>query len=81
MLCGVKKNEYTIASTSQLLDAVSCNWDKELIEMLGFPGRIFNEIVMPGTVLGKLRTSVAERVVGICKFRNLVPYGSGKTYG
>lgn len=62
MLCGVKKNEYTIASTSQLLDAVSCNWDKELIEMLGFPGRIFNEIVMPGTVLGKLRTSVAERV-------------------
>ena len=62
MLCGVKKNEYTIASTSQLLDAVSCNWDKELVEMLGFPGRIFNEIVMPGTVLGKLRTSVAERV-------------------
>lgn len=62
MLCGVKKNEYTIASTSQLLDAVSCNWDKELIEMLGLPDRIFNEIVMPGTVLGKLTTSVAERV-------------------
>lgn len=62
MLCGIKKNEYTIASTSQLLDAAQCNWDKELIEMLGFPERIFNEIVMSGTVLGKLKTSVAERV-------------------
>lgn len=62
LLCGVKKNEYTIASTSQLLDAAKCNWDKELIEMLGFPDRIFNEIVMPGTVLGRLTAPVAERV-------------------
>lgn len=54
MLCGVKKNEYTIASTSQLLDAVSCNWDKELIEMLGFPGRILMKSSCPEPFLENL---------------------------
>ena len=51
-LCGVKKNEYTIASTSGLLNAKTKTWDEDIISMCGFPRDIFGEIVPAGTVLG-----------------------------
>ncbi len=59
-LTGVAKVERTIASTSQLLDPVSGDWAWEVIDALGFPRRIFGEIVAPGTVLGPVRGAVAE---------------------
>jgi len=51
-LCGVMKNEYTIASTSSLLNSKSGTWDEEIIARCGFPRGIFGEIVPAGTVLG-----------------------------
>lgn len=54
MLCGCRACEYTIASTSNLLDARKRNWDFELISMLGIPRSIFPEIKMPGTRAGTL---------------------------
>jgi rhamnulokinase len=64
-LSGQKANEFTIATTSQCYDPRAGNWDWDLLERLGIPGRIFGqsgvEIVPPGTVLGPLRASVAEQ--------------------
>ncbi len=61
LLTGVKKQEYTNASTTQLLDAVSCDWDRELIKKLGFPDKLFGELSMPGTVVkGKSRNQSGE---------------------
>jgi rhamnulokinase len=59
-LTGVKANEYTDASTSQLLDPHTRNWAIDLIERFGLPGRMFGPIVQPGTVLGPLRGSVVS---------------------
>jgi rhamnulokinase len=56
---GVKCNEYTDASTSQLLDPVKKQWDIGLVRQLGLPENLFGTLVQPGTVLGPLRTSVA----------------------
>ena len=53
-LTGTKQTEYTIASTSQLLDAKSRNWSWDIINKLGFPKDMFGEIVQPGTSAGKL---------------------------
>lgn len=61
-LTGEKKNEYTIASTSNLLNAKARDWDREVLDRLGFPQRIFGEIHQPGTVLGRLRGEVVEKV-------------------
>jgi rhamnulokinase len=58
-LTGVKANEFTDASTSQLLDPHARNWAFDLIERFGLPGRIFGPIVQPGTVLGPLRPSIS----------------------
>jgi rhamnulokinase len=62
---GIKVNEFTDASTSQLLNPVSGTWAYELIESLGLPARILGAIVPPGTVLGPLRTAIAQETGAI----------------
>lgn len=59
-LTGEARNEYTISSTSELLDARARDWDWSTIEQLGLPKRIFGQIVMPGTVIGRLKREIAE---------------------
>ena len=62
LLTGVKKSEYTIASTGSLLDAHKKDWDRELIGMLGLPVGIFGELYMPGTPVGDLLPEIREAV-------------------
>lgn len=62
LLTGVKKSEYTIASTGSLLDAHKKDWDRELIEMLGLPVDIFGQLYMPGTVVGDLLPAIEQEV-------------------
>jgi rhamnulokinase len=57
---GIKANEYTDASTSQLLDPRTRGWALDLIQAFGLPARIFGTLVQPGTVLGPLRSALAE---------------------
>jgi sugar (pentulose or hexulose) kinase len=61
-LTGEKNVEYTIASTSQLLDAKKRDLDRELIEALGFKKSIFPKIIKPGTVRGRLTAEIAEEL-------------------
>ncbi|MGD8585259.1 MAG: rhamnulokinase family protein [Chloroflexota bacterium] len=51
-LTGEKVSEYTIASTTQMLDARSKDWAGPLLSALGIPTRILPEVVQPGTRLG-----------------------------
>lgn len=59
-LTGEANTEYTIASTSEMLDARKRDWDWELIDSLGLPRHLFCPIVIPGTVRGRLRKDIAE---------------------
>jgi rhamnulokinase len=63
-LTGKAATEYTIASTSQLLNAKKRDWDFELIEKLGLPKKIFGKIVPPGTVLGPLTAELQQELGG-----------------
>jgi rhamnulokinase len=58
-LTGEKACESTAASTTQLCDARSGGWARELLEGMRLPGQIFGEIVPPGTRLGRLLPEVA----------------------
>jgi len=62
-LCGIKKNEYTIASTSGLINAKNKTWDDDIIKRCGFPREIFGEIVPAGTTLGGF-TDEIQSIVG-----------------
>ena len=67
LLSGVKAVEYTNASTTQLVSPDTFDWDKELMERLGYPTDIFPEIVKTGTVLGNLKEEIATQVGYSCK--------------
>jgi rhamnulokinase len=59
-LTGIKVNELTDASTSQLLDPATCAWAYPLAQAFELPGQVLGTLVKPGTVLGPLRASVAS---------------------
>jgi rhamnulokinase len=54
--------EYSIASTSQMLDARQRTWDADLLAALDLPADILPDIVFPGAVLGDLRPEIAAEV-------------------
>ncbi len=62
LLTGKQVSEYTIASTSQLLDANCRRFDEAIFSALGFPSRLMRPIVMPGTVIGKLLPAISSEV-------------------
>jgi rhamnulokinase len=59
-LSGRKVNEFTNATTTQCYDPRAGDWAYDVLERLGLPTHVFGEIVLPGTVLGALRPSVAQ---------------------
>ncbi len=61
-LTGVKCNEYTNASSTNMVNAGSKTWDREVMDKLGIPTDIFGELAMPGTVLGHLTEAIQEEV-------------------
>lgn len=67
LLTGVKKTEYTNATTSQLVSPESKDWDYDLIGKLGYPVHIFQEMIKPGTSLGHLTEDVIEEVGFNCE--------------
>ena len=57
-MCGAKRAEFTIASTSQFVHPLRRNWSLPLLKKLGLPTHFLPKIVPPGTTLGKLRHSL-----------------------
>ena len=67
LLTGKRATEYTIATTGQLVDPETKNWDFELLEMLGIPKRLFTPIEKPGTILGGLSEAIRAEVGFDCQ--------------
>ena len=63
-LTGKCYNEFTIASTSQLLNSLTHQWDDVIFERLNLPKRLMQEIIYPGTVIGRLTDEIAAEVGG-----------------
>ena len=72
LLTGQKNSEYTIASTSQFLDAKKRDWESVIFEKLGLPAHIMAPIIQPGTLIGQLLPEIA-RETGILSVDVIVP--------
>ena len=75
-LTGKCYNEFTISSTSQLLNSLTHQWDDVIFERLGLPKHLMQEIIYPGTVIGRLTDELAEELGGNL---NVVAVGSHDT--
>ena len=75
-LTGKCCNEFTISSTSQLLNSLTHQWDDVIFERLGLPRHLMQDIIYPSTVIGRLRDELADEVGGNA---NVVAVGSHDT--
>ncbi|MDR1864131.1 MAG: rhamnulokinase [Bacteroidales bacterium] len=60
LFTGVKKAEFTISSTSQMLNPKTMSWAKELFDAFGAPVSLMQDMVLPGTVIGTLSGNIAK---------------------
>jgi rhamnulokinase len=60
LFTGVRKSEFSIATTSQMYDPRKKRWATEMLEQLGIPTKMLPEIVPSGTIIGPLTKAVAE---------------------
>jgi rhamnulokinase len=64
MLTGKAVCEYTIASTSQILNPRTGDLDSKLLQSIGLCREHFGEMVLPGTIIGTL-TEEVQRMTGL----------------
>lgn len=76
-LTGKMVNEYTIASTSQLLNSATKEWSDPVFSKLGLPRKLMNEMVYPGTVIGQLSSAICDEIG--CKPIDVIAVGSHDT--
>ncbi len=61
-LTGVKRQEYTNATTTGMVNAKTHCWDEEILALLGFKTELFGELSQPCTLVGEFLDEVAEFV-------------------
>ncbi len=61
-LCGKIYSEYTIASTSQLMDMRTGEWSQEIFDKLSLPLGIMAKTVKPGTVVGQVLAKIGNEI-------------------
>ncbi|MDR0475592.1 MAG: rhamnulokinase [Treponema sp.] len=66
-LSGIAKTEYTIATTTGLVNAQTKTWDDKILDACAFPKKIFADIAAPGTILGCLKKEVQEQIGYNCE--------------
>ncbi|MBO5527712.1 MAG: rhamnulokinase [Bacilli bacterium] len=61
-LTGVMKQEYCNATTTGLVNAVHHDWDRQVIDRLGYPRRLFLPLAQPGEKVGDLAPAIRRKL-------------------
>lgn len=61
-LTGEKRAEYTMATTTQLMDAKNQAWSDRILDALSIPKEIFPEIVSSGTTVGNISKEICDEL-------------------
>ena len=66
-LTGVKAKEWTMATTTGLLNAKTKFFDSEIIEKLGLNKNLFKDVFVPPYFVGELKEDLQKELGGNCK--------------
>jgi len=64
-LTGELRAEFTMATTTQFVDARTRDWAKGLLEELEIPTRLLPQIIEPGAVLGTIKRDVCASLASV----------------
>jgi rhamnulokinase len=79
-LTGIKKQEYTNATSTALVNARNFSWDFFVIEKLGLPAGLFNPLSSPGTMVGELSPAMAKEAGFNCTVVLPCTHDTGSAY-
>lgn len=60
LFTGEKKAEFSIASTSQLMNPFSRQWDSKLFKSIGVSENLMQDIVQTGSIIGQLDKTISK---------------------
>mgnify|MGYP003319126910 CR=1 FL=1 len=80
LLTGKKIKEYTMASTTGMIDLKTKQFSKEIISKLGYKKSLFPNVVQPGFILGKLKPEIAKKVGGNLNVIMCASHDTGSAY-
>ncbi|WMJ23174.1 rhamnulokinase [Paludicola sp. MB14-C6] len=81
LLTGVKKNEYTNATTTNLVNVSTKEWDIPLIKILDYPEKLFqNKLSAPLDTVGMLLSEIQEIVGYNCTVILPPTHDTGSAY-
>jgi sugar (pentulose or hexulose) kinase len=60
-LTGKMINEYTISSTSQLMDIFTGNWSEKLLNIFEIPAGLFSPLIKPGEIIGNITSKLSTK--------------------
>lgn len=67
LLTGVKMNEYTNATTTNMVNCETGTWDEKILDLIGFPKEAFGPLHQPCREVGNLKEEIAEKVGFTCR--------------
>ncbi|MCQ2794928.1 MAG: rhamnulokinase [Bacilli bacterium] len=62
LLTGKKVHEYSMATTTGLIDMKTGQYSEMLINKLGFPKQLFQPVIKPGNIIGSLKPEIAQQI-------------------
>jgi rhamnulokinase len=62
LLTGEARSEFTFATTSQLYNPNTSNWERSFFDLLGVPVESMQEVVSPGTAIGYLDQNISRAI-------------------
>ncbi len=62
LLTGIKRQEYTNATTTGIINATTHTWDEDIIHKLDYKRELFTALTQPGELVGSFSKSVSEAV-------------------
>ena len=62
LLTGVKKQEYTNATSTGMVNAETHRWDQEILDRFSLHRALFGDLSQPGTTVGALSPEIAKAV-------------------
>lgn len=79
-LSGILFNEYTNATTTQLINAQTKDWDYDLMEKLQIPTHIFHPLLQPATYIGTLRPQIQKEIGYSLRIMTCASHDTGSAF-
>lgn len=62
LLTGVKRQEFTNAVSTGMINSITKDWDKEILDELALPKNLFMNLTQPGAVISKVKKDIEEEI-------------------